>query len=102
MEVLNDEYLRHVLPTSITFIKYNDGMRCGAVKHQDVYSTFATAVSFLQDTATGRLYIENTDLLETLQSGDVVLMYPCQVHEVISQKEIQIGSLLYSLCKLGT
>ena len=94
----NDSFTQTVLPMSITYIKYDEGKKSDAIKHQDVQSVFATVILFARDTTQGRLHMENTALSELFECGDAVFMDPRQKHWVIcaprnEEREVIIFSI---------
>ena len=82
IQACNELVLKSRVPSSVSYLKYDANTMQGAVKHQDVDAVFCTALLYIQDTCTGRLHIENTDLLEFFLPGDVVFIDPRRIHEI--------------------
>ena len=55
------------IPTLVSHITYEVGKICGLVNHQDVDSTFFSAIIILKDTPNGRLHISGVDFLKNLK-----------------------------------
>ena len=77
-------FLEKMDPIEVDFIKYQHGKRQGAAWHDDAYAVFGTVIIVLKDSPVGRLHIEDVDVPECLQPGDVVVIDPIRVHQVAS------------------
>ena len=60
----------------VSCLKYEANIAQGAVKHQNLGTVFCTALLYIQDSYTGRLHIENTDLQEIFLTGERSLYGP--------------------------
>jgi len=70
------------LPWDVDIIQYKRKMKHGTVWHYDAYSTFGTAIIFLNDSKQGRLHVEGIDIPEGLRPGDILFLDPNTRHKV--------------------
>ncbi len=82
IEIFEEFVSKSKIPSTVTYLKYEQGKIQGCVDHQDVDSIFCTGLLYLKDTTRGRLHVANHDLPEFFSPGDLLLMDPCQIHSV--------------------